>query len=95
MLLLVGAFALSTLAGCSKLTFLPQPRTKAKPAGYAAVVNGMNEAQVRAVMGAPARRSGVNLEGSRTRGVNLTYVANQSLVTVTLVGNQVIAKQKF
>ena len=94
LLRVVGGLGLATLAGCSKLTFLPQPRVR-KKVGFDAVQNGMNERQVVDLMGEPTRRSGFNVEGTPTRARNLVYVGNQSLVTVTLIGGQVVAKQKI
>lgn len=94
LLRVVGGLGSATLAGCSKLTFLPQPRVR-KKLGFDAVTNGMSERQVVELLGEPTRRSGFNVEGSATRARNLVYVGNQSLVTVTLIGDQVVAKEKI
>ena len=90
----VCGLGLATLAGCSKLTFLPQPRVR-KVVGFDAVKNGMNERQVVEILSEPTRRSGFNVEGTPTRARSLVYVGNQQLVTITLIGGQVVAKQKL
>ena len=85
--------ALATSSGCSKMSFLPQPR-QAKVDPYTAVQNGMSEKQVIQLLGEPTRRSGVNLEGTDTRAHNMTYIKSNNLLIVTLVNGAVIGKQK-
>ncbi len=85
--------ALAASNGCSKMSFLPQPR-QAKVDPYTAVRNGMSEKQVIQLLGEPTRRSGVNLEGTETRAYNMTYIKSNTLMVVTLVNGAVIGKQK-
>ena len=93
---LVGffGFGLAAVAGCDKLSFMPQARQR-KATGYDAVVNGMTEADVKRQLGEPTRRQGYNLEGGKDRALALTYVGGNSLITITLVAGAVVGKQKY
>lgn len=94
--LLVGCFGLglAALAGCDKLSFMPQARQK-KAVGYDAIATGMTEGDVKKHLGEPTRRQGYNLEGGKERALALTYVGGNSLITVTLVAGAVVGKQKY
>ena len=94
MLFALSCLGLVAVVGCDRFSFLPQARQK-KVVGYDAVQNGMNEGQVRKLLGTPDRRNPVDLEGMPQRGTVLTYVGGGTLVRVTLLGNAVIGKQKY
>lgn len=84
----------TVVAGCDKLSFMPQARKK-KVSGYDAVQNGMTESEVKKLLGEPAQRQGYNLEGGTERAMSMTYVGGGNLITITLVRGQVIGKQKY
>jgi hypothetical protein len=82
------------LAGCDKLSFMPQARKK-KVSAYESIQNGMSEADVKRVMGEPTQRQGYNLEGGTERAMSMTYVGGGNLITITFVRGQVVGKQKY
>lgn len=93
--LLCSLLALAPLvAGCDKLSFMPQARKK-QVSGYDAVQNGMTESDVKRLLGEPTQRNGYNLEGGTERAMSMTYVGGGNLVTITLVRGQVVGKQKY
>jgi hypothetical protein len=88
-----AVLGLSCLAGCDRLSFMPQPKKKVV-SGYEAVTHGMSERQVVQLLGAPTRRSGINLEGAGVLGKSLTYVKGGHLMTVVLAGDEVVSKER-
>lgn len=84
---------LSLCTGCERLSFMPQPRKKVV-SGFEAVQNGMSEKQVVQLLGAPTRRSGINMEGAGVPGKSLTYVKGGHLTTIVLAGDSVVAKER-
>lgn len=93
-MLVAVLLAAPLIFGCDKLSFLPQARKKTVT-GYEAVQTGMTEAQVRKYLGEPTQRNGYNLEGGTERAMSMTYVGGGNLITITLVGGQVVGKQKY
>lgn len=93
-LLFAGLFclALPPVVGCDADAW--GSRHNAKATGYAAVENGMSEAQVRKHMGEPRSRSNINLEGAQPALV-LRYMGQNQLIHVTLVNGKVIGKEKI
>lgn len=90
----VAAAALIGLTGCNA-GFWPESTVKKKVDPYAAVKAGMNEKQVIKLLGEPSSRRGTSLEGVGRPATSLTWVGHHKLITVVLVGGEVVAKQKI
>lgn len=90
----LAAIGLATLVGCNA-SFWGNWGKKPKAMGYAAVKNGMNEKQVMKALGTPNRRRGLRLEGHGPAAIQMTYILHNELVTITLVGDEVINKNKI
>jgi hypothetical protein len=81
-------------AGGCNASFWSSASAKKSVDPYAAVATGMTERDVLKLLGEPSSRRGIRLEGRSPRATTLTWVGHNRLMTVTLVQNQVIAKQK-
>ena len=90
--LLAGLLLLPAAVGCNA-SFWPSASKKAVDP-YVAVAAGMTERDVVKLMGEPSSRRGIRLEGRGARATTLTWVGHNRVMTVTLVQNQVIAKQR-
>jgi len=89
----LSALLLPAAVGCNA-SFWPAAGVKKPVDPYTAVAGGMSERDVVKLMGEPSTRRGVNLEGRGPRAMQLTWVRHSKLTTVTLVQDQVIAKQR-
>jgi hypothetical protein len=88
-----AALLLSVSVGCNA-SFWPSAAAKKPVDPYSAVATGMTERDVVKLMGEPSSRRGIRLEGRGAQATSLTWVGHNRLMTVTLVKNQVIAKQR-
>jgi hypothetical protein len=89
----LAAIGLASLTGCNAGLWGNWGK-KQKATGFAAVSNGMNEKQVKKLLGEPKRRRGLRLEGHGAAAVQMTWILHNELVVVTFVGGEVINKQK-
>ncbi len=85
--------SLPVVAGCSAEAW--GSRQNAKAGGYAAVANGMTEAEVVQAMGEPNSRSTMKLEGNGPQATVLRFLGHNQLVHVFMVEGKVYGKQKF
>jgi hypothetical protein len=90
--LFAGLLLLPASVGCNASFWPSASKQKVDP--YTAVARGMTERDVVRLMGEPSSRRGIRLEGRGARATTLTWVGHNRLMTVTLVQNQVIAKQR-
>jgi len=91
--LLAGLLLLPAAGGCNA-SFWPSWTSKKTVDPYAAVAKGMTERDVVKLMGEPSSRRGIRLEGRGVRAMQLTWVGHNKLMSVMLVQNQVIAKER-
>lgn len=85
--------SLPVVVGCSAEAW--GSRQNAKAGGYAAVTNGMTEAEVVQAMGEPSGRSNMQLEGNGPNATVLRFLGHNQLVHVFMVEGKVYGKQKF
>lgn len=92
-LLLPVALCACLLSGCVKSGW-GSPKSNTDP--FTAVTPGMSEQRVVELLGPPSKRSQVAGEGlGGRRQTVLRWVGSNRLVTVTLINNAVVGKQKI
>jgi hypothetical protein len=92
-LAVLAAFLLPAAVGCNA-SFWPKAGPSKPKDPYAVITSGMAERDVIKLMGEPSSRRGFRLEGHGARATQLTWVGHNRLSTVTIVQNQVVAKQR-
>ena len=92
--LLATVASMFSIAGCGDMSSLTQRGPTL--AQYDKIKQGMNEAQVTAVMGKPSKRMLVQGgEGGGERQMIMRWVSTNQIITVTLGSAGVVGKEKI